>query len=63
MQSLHLLTPDVVENVPAAQIVQELAPALGPVFVSEPAGQSLHGSSFDVVYLPTAQVMHSLRPL
>ena len=42
----------------------ELAPALAAVFVIDPASQSVHDATFDVVeYLPATHAMHVVAPV
>ncbi len=60
---MHDATFDVVEYLPAAHSRHELAPALVPVFVIEPALQSMHDAMVDVVeYLPAAHAVHVVAP-
>ena len=60
---MHAATLDAVENLPTAQAVQTLAPALAPVFVIQPALHSMQSLvSFDPVlpvYRPASQSMHA----
>ena len=59
-----MATFDAVEYLPTAHPVQILAPALVPVFVIEPAAQSLHDATFDAVeYFPTAHFVQSVSLL
>ena len=56
---MHDGTFDAVEYLPALHEVHELAPALMPVFVIEPAPQSMHDATLDVVeYLPAMHAVH-----
>ena len=60
---MHNATLDAVEYLPAAHSRHELAPALAPVFVIDPAPQSLHDATFDAVeYLPAAHPVHAMAP-
>ena len=56
---MQLSANEVVEYLPAAHGVHELAPASVPVFVIEPAPHSMHDVTFDAVeYLPAPHAMH-----
>ena len=47
----------------AGQARQTVAPALLPVFVIEPASQSVHEATFDAVeYLPASHAVHVVAP-
>ena len=60
---MHDVAADITEYLPAPHSVHELAPALAPVFVIEPAPQSLHAATFDAVeYLPAAHAVHVVAP-
>ena len=60
---MHATTFDAVEYLPTAHAAQLLAPALVPVFVIEPAGQSAQlRASFEpavLLYVPGAQSVHA----
>ena len=59
----HVLSADTVEYLPALHLLQELAPAMLPVFVIEPAMHSVHDSSDDAVeYLPASHAVHVVAP-
>ena len=61
---MHDGTVDAVEYLPAAHSVHELAPALAPVFVMDPALQSVHDATFDAVeYLPAPHALHAVAPV
>ena len=60
---MHDAAAEVAEYLPAPHSVHELAPVLVPVFVIEPAPQSMHDATFDVVeYLPAAHAVHAVAP-
>ena len=60
---MHDVAADITEYLPAPHSVHELAPALVPVLVIEPAPQSLHAATFDAVeYLPAAHAVHVVAP-
>ena len=60
---MHDIAADITEYLPAPHSVHELAPALVPVFVIEPAPQSVHAATFDAVeYLPAAHAAHAVAP-
>ena len=60
---MHDIAADIAEYLPAPHSVHELAPALVPVFVIEPAPQSVHAATFDAVeYLPAAHAAHAVAP-
>ena len=60
---MHDVAADITEYLPAPHSVHELAPALVPVLVIEPAPQSLHAATFDAVeYLPAAHAAHAVAP-
>ena len=60
---MHDIAADITEYLPAPHSVHELAPALVPVFVIEPALQSVHAATFDAVeYLPAAHAAHAVAP-
>ena len=51
------------ENLPALHAVQELPPVLAPVFVIDPAPQSIHAATLEIVeYLPAAHAVHVFAP-
>ena len=61
---MQAATFDAVEYLPTAHPVQILAPALVPVFVSEPAPQSVHAKSVGLAeYLPPVHAVHALAPV
>jgi hypothetical protein len=61
--SVHDATFEAAEYLPAPHSVHELAPALVPAFVIEPAPQSVHAATFDAVeYLPAAHAAHAVAP-
>ena len=61
--SVHDATFEATEYLPAPHSVHELAPALVPVFVIEPAPQSEHDAASDAVeYLPAAHAAHAVAP-
>ena len=61
---MHAAVAEVVEYLPAAHSVHELAPALAPVFVIDPAPQSVHDTTAEVVeYLPAAHAVHIVAPV
>ena len=63
MYAVHDVAVDTVENLPAAHAAHELAPDKDPVFVIDPAAQSMHDATFDVVeYLPAAHAVHAVAP-
>ena len=48
---------------PTAHAVHVVAPALVPVFVIDPAAQSVHEATFEAVeYLPAAHVVQFIAP-
>ena len=52
------------EYLPAEHSRHELAPALAPAFVIDPAPQSMHDATFDAVeYLPAAHAVHVVAPV
>ena len=53
---------DIAEYCPAAQGVHDIAPVLIPVFVSEPASQTVHVIP-SVEYFPAAQRVHDIAPV
>ena len=58
-QSEHEATFDAVEYLPAAHWLHVVAPALGPVFVTDPAPQSMQDATFDASeYLPAPHAVH-----
>ena len=61
-QSVHEATFDATENLPAPHSVHELAPAVAPVFVIDPAAHTVQLlASFDPVastYFPASQLKH-----
>ena len=60
---MHDIAADITEYLPAPHSVHELAPALVPAFVIEPAPQSVHAATFDAVeYLPAAHAAHAVAP-
>ena len=60
---MHKVTFDAVEYLPAAHSRHELAPALAPAFVIEPAPQWMHDATFDAVeYLPATHAVHAFAP-
>ena len=62
-QSVHDATSDAVEYLPAPHSVHVLAPALVPVFVTEPAAQSVHDATFEAVeYLPATHRVQFVAP-
>jgi hypothetical protein len=63
-QSSHASTLDAVEYLPTAQAVHTLAPAAGPLSVTEPAAHSVHDATSDAVeYVPATHAMHELAPV
>ena len=60
---MHDVAADITEYLPAPHSVHELAPALVPAFVIEPALQSVHAATFDAVeYLPATHAVHAFAP-
>ena len=60
---VHAATAELVEYLPAAHGMHELAPAAVPVFVIDPAPHPMHSSTFDAVeYVPAAQAVHVVAP-
>ena len=60
---MQAATFDAVEYLPTAHPVQILAPVLVPVFVSEPAPQSVHAKSVGFAeYVPSVHAVHALAP-
>ena len=58
-----MLEFDTVEYLPALHSMQELAPAADPVFVIEPAWQSVHEVSLgSVEYVPGRHLSHVVAP-
>ena len=62
-QSVQLAAPEVAEYLPAAHSTHELAPAKDPVFVSEPAPQSLHATVEACEYFPASHLAHAVAPV
>ena len=61
---LWLPTQSHVQVCCAAHATHELAPAKKPVFVIDPARQSMHDATFDAVeYLPAAHAVHCVAPV
>ena len=61
---MQAATLDAVEYLPTAHPVQILAPALVPVFVSEPALQSAHAESVGFAeYVPSVHAVHAFAPV
>ena len=59
--AVHDESVDAVEYLPAAHVVHIVAPAIGPVFVTDPVPHSLHELLAEVVeYLPAAHAMHAV---
>ncbi len=62
-QSVQDAVVEAVEYFPTAHSVHELAPAMAPVFVIEPAVHVVHDATFDAVeYLPAEHVAHAVAP-
>ena len=60
---MHEAAAEVAEYLPAAHSRHELAPALLPAFVIEPAPQSTHDAMFDAVeYLPATHAVQFVAP-
>ena len=60
---MHDAIFDVVEYLPVEHSRHELAPALAPAFVMDPAPQSMHDATFDAVeYLPATHAVHTFAP-
>ena len=59
---MHDAAVDVVEYLPAAHPAQVVAPALAPVFVIDPALQSVHGAVDAVENLPAPHAVHMVAP-
>ena len=58
-QSVHVATFDSAEYFPTAHAVHVVAPALAPLFVTEPAPQSMQDATFDASeYLPAPHAVH-----
>ena len=54
---------EVVEYFPAPHSVHVVAPAFMPVFVIEPAAQSVHKATFEAFeYLPAEHAVHVVAP-
>ena len=63
-QSEHAVAVGVVEYLPAAHLRHELAPALEPVFVIEPAPHLAHDATLELVeYVPLAHAVHLVAPM
>ena len=61
---MHEAAAEVAEYLPAAHSRHELAPALLPAFVMDPAPQSMHSATFDAVeYLPATHAVHAFAPV
>ena len=61
---MQAATFDAVEYLPTAHPVQILAPVLVPVFVSDPALQSVHVESVGIAeYLPSEHSVHAFAPV
>jgi len=61
---VHDVTFDAVEYLPAPHSVHVLAPVLLPLFVTEPAAQSVHDATFEAVeYLPATHGVHASAPV
>ena len=61
---MHEAAAEVAEYLPDAHSRHELAPALLPAFVMDPAPQSTHDAMFDAVeYLPAAHAVHAFAPV
>ena len=61
---MQLSAAEVAEYLPAPHSVHELAPALEPVFVTDPAPQSAHDASVDAAeYLPAVHAVHVVAPV
>ena len=61
---MQLATLDAVENFPAGQAVHVTAPVAVPVFVMDPALQSVHDATLDAVeYFPAMQAVHAVAPV
>ena len=61
---MQAATFDAVEYLPTAHAVQILAPSLAPVFVIDPALQSVHAVPVDAVeYLPAPHAAHVVAPV
>ena len=57
---MHAATSEAVEYLPTAQAVQVVAPVLEPVFMIEPAGQTLHADEPSVAaYLPAGHAIQA----
>ena len=60
---MHDATAEVVEYLPALHSVHVVAPALVPVFVIEPAPQSVHEASLgSIEYVPAGHLTHVFAP-
>ena len=58
---MQLRAAGVIEYLPTAHSVHELAPPRDPVFVIDPASQPTHAATFDAVeYLPAIHSVHSV---
>ena len=61
---MHDTAAEVAEYLPAAHSRHELAPALLPAFVIEPAPQWMHDAMVDAVeYLPATHAVHAFAPV
>ena len=61
---MHDAAAEVVEYLPAAHSVHVEAPVSVPVFVIEPAAQSVHDATFELVeYLPALHGVHAFAPV
>ena len=60
---MHDGAAEVVEYLPAAHSVHVVAPVAVPVFVIEPAAQSVHEATFELVeYLPATHGVQVFAP-
>ena len=56
---MHAATFDAIEYLPTAHAVHVVAPALVPVFVMDPALQSVHEASLgSIEYVPAVHTVH-----
>ena len=61
---MHSTTFDSVEYFPAPHFVHVVAPVPVPVFVIEPAAQSVHEATLELVeYLPALHGVHAFAPV
>jgi hypothetical protein len=61
---VHDAAAEVIEYVPPPHSLHEVAPAPVPVFVIEPAAQSVHDATFEVVeYLLATHAVQFVAPI